>query len=93
MTSFVKGDFVRILCEAQETPFPNEMMITLATREGEMDGLVQDCDLKKFGEKWHVRGLVDSVEEDSLIAWVWGEFLRTGGLVKMPLNSVREWFD
>lgn len=85
-TQLIKGQMVTIPCSVQDVPFPSEKLVFIDTLDGKMEGLVQEAQLRKVGHKWQVRGMVDKIEEDRLIALVWGEFIQTAGFMNLPLN-------
>ena len=91
-TQLKKGQMIGIPCSVKHAPFPSEMGVFIDTLDGKIDGFVQESQLMQIDGQWRIRGMVDEVEEDRLIALVWGEFFRTAGYINLPLDiSICPW--
>lgn len=90
MSEFQTGDLIGIPCKAKESGIKKERLIEIQSLEGEMVGFVRTLDLRQVEGGWQVRGIVDKVERDSLVAWVRGNFFKTAGWVRLRKDSVVE---
>ena len=85
-TQFKKGEVVGIPCEVCDVMFLGDRVVGIPTIDGEIEGFVQPTELRQVGDQWQIRGVVDRIERDHLVAWVRGDFFRTAGIVKLPLG-------
>ena len=83
--AFKEGDFIGIPCEALDVPFP-EKLVVIETLDGKMEGFVSPDELRQTNGQWQIRGVVHRSEKDRLVAWVWGEFNLTSGIINLPLG-------
>ena len=83
--AFKEGDFIGIPCEALDVPFP-EKLVVIETLDGIREGFVHPDELRQTDGQWQIRGIAHKIEKDRLVAWVWGEFTLTNGIINLPLG-------
>ncbi len=79
MTEFVEGGVIGVRCEVMPGPFSGERMITFNAVYGSVSGFVRDNELREESGQWHVRAVIETVEDDQLSVWIRGSFFTTNG--------------
>jgi hypothetical protein len=77
------GKEIGILCNVQPGPFSDERLVTVETVEGPISGFVQESELKRKGNDWYCRAIVQSVEPTQICVLIRGQFFSTNGLARV----------
>lgn len=83
MPAISAGDIVGIRCTVQPGPFSEERLVSFDATDGSVSGFVNETELKRVGDMWLVRAIVQSVHEDVLEVFVRGSFFTTNGLASV----------
>lgn len=87
-----RGQMIAIPCSLFDLPFSSETGVFIDTLDGKLEGFVQESQVRQYDDQWRIRGMVDEIAEDHLVALVWAEFIDSGGYISLPLDiSIRPW--
>ena len=78
--ALLKGSIIGVPCQVKPGPFSEELLISLETIDGPISGFTQGSELKRQGEQWFVRAIVEAVEKDAITVRIYGSFFTTNGI-------------
>ena len=87
MLELTRGAVIGVPCDVRPGPFSGEQLITLDTENGPISGFVRDNELKTVSDKWYVRAIIESIEDDLLSVKIRGSFFTTNGIATIPRSS------
>ena len=81
MPTLKAGVVIGIPCDVKRGPFSGEHLISFETVNGPVTGFVQENELRRIESgQWHVRAVVQSVEDELIGVWIRGSFFTTNGM-------------
>ena len=79
-TMFNVGDLVGVPCAIQAGPFPDELLVTVDTDEGQISGFVKRSNLQLSADDpdhGHIKGIVVDAIKESATVKLFGSFFTT----------------
>jgi hypothetical protein len=86
------GDLVWVPCAMQAGPFPDELAVSVETRDGVISGFVKRSNLKidpADASRGHIKGAIVEATDDSTTVKLYGSFFTTAqGVASVGRHSL-----